>query len=227
MASSPSMASVDPATGRRGGTVASAKLEHRPTNARMKPTPKQTMTRLIERAAARTDSEKELLTVLYDELRDMAENMLRSERDGHTLQATALVHEAWARMADPDEFEIPAESAGRRFVSLAARSMRRVLIDHARARGRDKRGAGWHRVTLGDVAAKPVEAGDLIDLDAAITELESWSPRLAHIAELRLFAGLDRQAVADTLGVSLTTATNDWAAARAILAKHLADEPTP
>lgn len=187
--------------------------------------PDKTATELLVAVVREEASEAELLTVLYGELRQVAGRLLRAERSDHTLEATALVHEAWARMVDVSKLDrIDADGARRRFLSLAARSMRRVLIDHARRRQRDKRGGGWQRVTLSSgVIAPEVSSADVLDIDSAFEALEAWNPRLARIAELRLFAGLDHQSVADALQISVSTATDEWALAKALLAERLSE----
>lgn len=190
---------------------------------KMSDPPREALTRLLNTASASEQTEAELLTALYGELRKMAAGLLRDERAFHTLQATALLHEAWARMVDPNHLDqVDPEAARRRFLALAARTMRRVLIDHARKRAADKRGGDRNRVTLDSgVIAPEVDSADLLDVEAALVKLEQWSPRLARIAEMRLFAGLDRHEVAAALGVSVTTAADEWALARALLAENL------
>ena len=186
--------------------------------------PNKALTQLLQVAGQQQQaSEAELLSLLYDELRKIAGGMLRDERGDHTLQATALVHEAWARMIDIKDLDpVGRDAARRRFIALAARSMRRVLIDHARRRSRDKRGGDRKRVTLGDEMVAPeIRSADLLDIEEALQQIETQSPRLAQVAELRLFGGLDRRDIADTLGVSLTVATDEWALAKALLSQRL------
>lgn len=186
--------------------------------------PDDSLTSLLNAPASEASTDR-LLTSLYGQLRRIAGDLLRAERPGHTLQPTALVHEAWGRMVDPAKLDQVDRAAARgRFLGLAARAMRRVLIDHARTRGREKRGGDMQRITLGtDLIAPAVDADDLLDVEAALVQLEESSPRLARIAEMRLFAGLGRREVADALGVSLTTVTDEWALARALLTEHLSE----
>jgi len=156
-----------------------------------------------------------LLPLVYDELRIIARGRLHHERQGHSLQATALVHEAYIRMLAGDR---PSWNDRGHFFSAAAEAMRRILIDHARKRGRAKRGGGRVQVTLGDVevgAGLPLE--DLLALDDAIQRLEEQDPRMAEIVRLRFFAGLSVEETAKALEVSERTVKRDWAVARAWL----------
>ena len=156
-----------------------------------------------------------LLPMVYDELRIIARGRLHHERQGHSLQATALVHEAYIRMLAGDQ---PSWNDRGHFFRAAAEAMRRILIDHARKRGRVKRGGGRVQVTLGDVevgAGLPLE--DLLALDEAIQRLEGQDPRMAEIVRLRFFAGLSVEETAKALDVSERTVKREWAVARAWL----------
>jgi RNA polymerase sigma factor (TIGR02999 family) len=178
------------------------------------------VTRILQEAeAGRRDGLEDLLPVVYEELRGLAGAFLRRERRGHTLQPTALAHEAWLRLADADQLEWQGRS---HFLAVAARVMRRVLIDHARRHGAQKRGGGRQRVTLSE--ATPVlgsEDVDVIALDAALSELAALDDRKARVVEFRFFAGMTMREVAEALGVSQTTAEEDWYFARAWLARRL------
>ncbi|MBL9077570.1 MAG: sigma-70 family RNA polymerase sigma factor [Planctomycetes bacterium] len=161
----------------------------------------------------------ELLPLVYEQLRALAARELACERPGHTLQATALVHEAFLRLC--------GNPGGRwdgigHFHAAAAVSMRRILVEAARARAAEKRGGGWQRVTLNGVAA-PAEfdQDQLLDLDAALGELAAEDPRKARLVELRYFTGLELAECAAALGVSPATADRDWAYARAWLFDRL------
>jgi RNA polymerase sigma factor (TIGR02999 family) len=161
-----------------------------------------------------------LLPVLYEELRALAGALLRQERAGHTLQPTALAHEAWLRLVDAEKVRWQGRA---QFLALAARVMRRVLIDHARRRDAEKRGGGRHRITLSD--ATPVcgrSEVDLLALDEALTELAAVADRKARVVEYRYFSGMTMPEVAEALGISQTTAEDDWYFARAWLARRLA-----
>ncbi len=168
----------------------------------------------------------ELFPLVYDQLHALAASMLRRERADHTLQATALVHEAYMRLLDADDFD-PDEGAIARqhYVALAARAMRRILVEHARSRGRDKRGGGLRRVTL-DEAHHAVGANDIevLDLENALARMEKIDERLVRAAELRLFGGLSVREMAPCLGISSTRAKVVWASARAMLNKLLHDD---
>lgn len=156
-----------------------------------------------------------LLPLVYDELRGLARARLRHERQGHSLQPTALVHEAYIRMLGADS---PSWNDRGHFFRAAAEAMRRILIDHARKRRRVKRGGGQIQVTLGDVqvGAGP-ELEDLMALDGAIQRLEEQDSRMAEIVRLRFFAGLSVEETALALEVSERTVKRDWAVARAWL----------
>ncbi len=158
-----------------------------------------------------------LSSLLYDELRALAERYMRRERSNHTLQPTALVHEAYLRLIGTGiAFQNRAH-----FLALAARTMRRVLLDHARRRAATKRGGGVERVTLADVAAADSRTLDLIAVDAALERLAQIEPRQAQVVELRFFGGLEIEEAAEVLGVSKATVKRDWRFARAWLAGEL------
>jgi len=157
-----------------------------------------------------------LFPLVYDELRALAAGHLASERDGHTLQPTALVHEVYARLIDTTRFEYRGRA---QFFALASRAMRRVLVDHARGVARLKRGGAWRRVEL-DPEAKITEdeLPDLIELDRALELLAENSERQAQIVELRFFGGLELDAIAESLEISRSTVDREWRVARAWLA---------
>lgn len=160
-----------------------------------------------------------LLPLVYDELRRLAQRELARERPGHTLQATALVHEAWLRLCG--DGTAPFYGSGP-FFAAAATSIRRILVEAARARRAQKRGGGWQRVTLAGVAAHPeVDHDELLDLDATLQQLAAEDPRKARLVELRYFAGLSLDECADALGIAPATADRDWAYARAWLFDRL------
>ena len=163
------------------------------------------------------------LAALYSELRGIAAQLMASERRTHTLQPTALVHEVWIKLrAKIDTETVDPEELRRRFLGLAARGMRQVLIDYARKRQAVKRGASAQQVTFFEPAStQRLDPARLLDLEAAIEKLEQRSERLARMAELRLFAGLSPTEAAAVLQVSKTTAVDDWALARAMLSQYL------
>jgi RNA polymerase sigma factor (TIGR02999 family) len=167
-------------------------------------------------AAARDD----LFAVVQPALRQIAARLLQRERPDHTLEPNALVNELYLRLmgTQPLDYQDRAH-----FLAIAAQTMRRILIDHARARTSAKRGGAQHRVSLSVVggATPEVACEDLLALDAALTELESADPRAARVVELRFFGGLREEDVATALGVSAITVKRDWKAARAWLAARL------
>lgn len=170
----------------------------------------------------------QLLPLVYEELRKLAAQRLTQEKAGQTLQATALVHEAYLRLVD---VENPKQWDGRgHFFAAAAESMRRILIDNARRKRSLKGGGERARVELADVepAIEPAEETDLLALDEALTRLEQKDPRQAQVVKLRFFAGLTIEETARALGISASTADNDWAYARAWLRLEMdGAKPTP
>lgn len=166
--------------------------------------------------------ETRLFDALYGELRALAAAHLRRERADHTLQPTALVHEAWLKLS----VEEGVTGGGRsRFLALASQAMRRILVDHARGKGRDKRGAGAARVDLDPdrMAVVDPEELDLVALDEALDALAEVSERQARVVELRFFGGLPEEEVAAVLGVSGRSVQRDWKIARAWLLARMAD----
>ncbi len=164
----------------------------------------------------------ELIPLVYDELRGLARGFLARERPDHTLQATALVHEAYLRLIDQTRVDWRGRT---HFRAIAARMMRRVLIDHARHRAGAKRGAGWRRVTLGDSLAGPadpeLDLAELIGVDVALRRLAERDPRQARCLELRFFGGLMTREIAEAVGVSTRTVEGDLLHGRAWLRREL------
>ena len=157
---------------------------------------------------------QELAPLVYDELRRLAAAYMRRERPGQTLQATALVHEAYMRLAGAGT---PWHDE-RHFVGIAARSMRQILVEHARARGAQKRWAGLDRVSMTDALAVAAQPANMLPaLDDALTRLEQIDPEQARIVELRYFGGLSIEDTADALGMSPATLKRRWTLARAWL----------
>jgi RNA polymerase sigma factor (TIGR02999 family) len=160
-----------------------------------------------------------LLPVVYTELRRIAARQLRRERDGHTLQPTALVHEAYLRLVE--QRSVNWENRAH-FFGVAAQVMRRVLVDHARRQGAKKRNAGAQRVPLDEAAEiAAVDQIPVMVLDHALGRLEKLDPGLAQIVELRAFGGLTIEEAAHVLNVSPTTAKREWRTARAWLTNEL------
>ena len=163
----------------------------------------------------------ELMPIVYDDLRRLASSHLRRERRNHTLETGALVHEAYLRLLD--QKHVSWENRGQ-FFCLAARLMRRILIDHARRHRYAKRGSGVPRLSLDEtLTLAPERAPELIALDDALSDLAAVSPRLTHIVELRFFAGLTSQEIAQALGISVPTVTRGWRTAKAWLYRHLSE----
>jgi RNA polymerase sigma factor (TIGR02999 family) len=165
------------------------------------------------------DARDRLIPVVYRELRRRAAARLRRERSGCSLQPTALVHETYLELAGQRRADWQNRA---QFFAIASEIMRRILIDRARARQADRRGGRWVRVPLDDEAAWHLPpAVDVLDLDAALRELERLHARKARVAELRFFAGLSLQDTATLLNVSIATVERDWQSARAWLFARL------
>ncbi len=162
----------------------------------------------------------QLVEALYPELRRLAARLMRRERDGHTLQPTAVVHEAFVRLVNQRTVDWQDRA---HFLGIAARVMRQILIEHARRRGAAKRGANPDRVTLDEALAVGDDpAFGILALDDVLTRLAGVDPRGAQVAELRIFGGLTVQETAHALGVSVRTVHTDWSMARLWLSRELA-----
>ncbi len=185
--------------------------------------PMHDLTALLNAWSAGDPSARDqLMTVVYQELRRRAAGQLRGERRGHTLQPTALVHEAYLRLVD--QRRIVWQNRGQ-FFGVACQMMRRILVDRARAHRMAKRSGQWARVTLDEaVRSTPPVDVDVLDLDAALTRLAAFDPRKSQLAELRFFGGLSLQEAGEVVGISMATAERDWQAARAWLLKELRGE---
>lgn len=168
----------------------------------------------------------ELFPVIYGELRRVAQRYLNRERRNHTLQPTALVHEAWLRLQNDRGGEWQGRTHG---LALGAQAMRRLLVDHGRHQKREKRGGGVQPVALDEllkaatVGAVPIE--DLIELESALTRLEAIDARAAQVVSLRFFSGMSNPEVAEHMGLSVRTVEAEWAHARAWLKRELAGQP--
>jgi RNA polymerase sigma-70 factor (ECF subfamily) len=164
----------------------------------------------------------ELYPAIYGGLRRVAQRYMGRERQNHTLQPTALVHEAWLRLQNERGAMWQGRTHG---LALGAQAMRRLLVDYGRRQKRDKRGGGAHPVSLdnlleaGTTGAVPVE--DLLTLEAALTRLETVDPRAAQVVSLRFFSGMSNPEVAEHLGLSVRTVEGDWTHARAWLKREL------
>ncbi len=167
-------------------------------------------------------SEPLTFAALYDELHALARSQARRSRPGHTLNTTALLHEAYLKLAHAG-----AAEDRQHFFALAARAMRQVLVDHARQQASQKRGAGRHVTTLGDdVAGIQADATEVLAIDAALARLQDANERLARVVELRFFGGLSVEETAEALGTSTATVKRDWRAAHAFLVAALGAGPS-
>lgn len=183
-------------------------------------TPQDEITRLLERASAgERCAFDELLPVVYDELRLMAERYLRHERAGHTLQTTALVHEVYIKLVDQKRAQWHSRA---HFFGVAAQAMRRILVNHAKAVGRIKRGGGRGRVPLDEGAMIGAEQDiDLVALDEALERLALLDPRKSRLVELRFFGGMEVEEAAVVLGIAPATVKRDWSFAKAWLLREI------
>lgn len=162
-----------------------------------------------------------LLPLVYDELRRLASHYMKGERDGHTLQATALVNEAYLRLIEVRKVQWQNRA---HFFAMAARLMRRILVDAARARGYQKRGGGARPLSLDEALIVPVEpAADLVALDDALTALAAIDERKSQVVEMRFFGGLNLDETAEMLHVSRDTVKRDWKMAKLWLLRELKD----
>lgn len=180
------------------------------------------VTRLLRKwSSGDRDALETLLPLVYAELRRLAGAYLRSERAGHTLQPTALVHEAYLKLVGGAAVDWKDRA---HFFGVAARAMRQVLVDHARARATGKRGLGQVFVGLHAAAgaAAPARSHDLLDLDRALSKLSGLDERQSRLVELRLFAGLTIEESAVVLGVSHATVSREWKHAEAWLQREMA-----
>jgi len=174
------------------------------------------VTQILEAMHAGDEQASErLLPLVYDELRKLAASKLARESPGQTLQPTALVHEAWLKLGGPEQ---PEWKGRGHFFGAAAEAMRRILIDRARRRNRERHGAGLQRVPL-DAVELAVDADDdtLLQLDEALAQLERQHPERAQLVKLRFFGGLGLREAAEAMGISPATAKRHWAFARAWL----------
>jgi RNA polymerase sigma-70 factor, ECF subfamily len=174
---------------------------------------------LGELDAGKENAAADLVVLLYSELRRLASRYLRRERGEHTLQTTALVHEAYLRLANQREVHWKNRE---QFLGVAAQLMRRILVDYSRGHDAKKRGKGFEKVFLEEADGVSKEkAADVIALDEALTRLAEFDPQQAQLVELRFFGGLSVEEAAAVLGVSRTTVKRNWNVAKAWLAREL------
>jgi RNA polymerase sigma factor (TIGR02999 family) len=165
-----------------------------------------------------------LIPLVYNELHRLARHYLRGERPDHTLQSTALVHEAYLRLVNQGPFDVQNRA---HFVAMAARLMRQILVDHARGHRAAKRGDGTKLALDDAVAFAPAQTVDVIALDDALNDLSRLDERQGRIVELRFFGGLSIEETAGVLGVSPATVKREWAAARAFLSSEMGKTSRP
>ena len=176
---------------------------------------------LQEWSSGKEDALEALMPVVYAELHRQAANYLRRERLGHTLQATALINEVYLKLIDQREVNWKNRA---HFFGIAAQAMRRILVDHARSRHRDKRGGNAENLPLeaaGFVTSPNESRVDLIALDEALTRLADLDERQSRIVELRFFTGMSVEETAEALGISAATVKNEWRSAKAWLFQEL------
>ncbi len=168
----------------------------------------QTVTRLLEQARGGPQRADALLPLVYDELRALARARMSREAPGQTIQATALVHEAYMRLVGDED---PGWNGRRHFFGAAAQAMRRILVERARGKARLKHGGGHDRVELNDaVAGREAPDEEVLAVDEAVSRLERQDPRKGRIVNLRYFAGLTTEETARSLGVSVGTVEREW-----------------
>lgn len=182
--------------------------------------PRNSVTQLLQDwRSGQSDALERLTPLVYDELRRLAARFMRTERAGHTLQATAIVHEAYVRLID---MQIPWEDRAH-FFSVAARLMRRILVDYAKTRRAEKRGVA--AVTVFELKSHDSEVPDIgydiVDIDSALTQLAIVDPRLVQMVEIHYFAGLSPEETAAALGISVGTLNRDLRTAKAWLMKAI------
>ena len=166
-----------------------------------------------------------LVPLVHEELHRLARRYMRHERPGQTLQATALVNEAYIRLIEAKQVGWTNRA---HFVAIAARMMRRILVDFARSRGNAKRGGGVQRVTLDEAFIVSPQAGDdVVALDEALQKLETIHPRKSHVVELKFFGGLNLDETAEALHISRDTVKRDWRYAKLWLLRELSGAPRP
>ncbi|MFL6527744.1 MAG: sigma-70 family RNA polymerase sigma factor [Chthoniobacterales bacterium] len=183
------------------------------------PTPEQITELLAESGYWKNAQPDKLAPLVYEELRQLAHRYMRGERPDHTLQTTALVNEAYLRLADRTD---PHWRDRNHFFAAAARMMRHILVDYARSRQRSKRGGGAVKVTLNDESiVTEVQAEQLVDLNEALERLAELDRRASQVVELKYFGGMNYDEVAEVLAISAITVRRDWEFAKAWLHKEL------
>lgn len=189
---------------------------------RSTPAPNEVTQLLIDCSKGSQDAFKQLFPLVYEELRRLAHRYMTQERPGHTLQTTAVVHEAYLRLIDQKHVQWQNRA---HFFAIASQMMRRILITHAQSHGYAKRGGGALKVSLDEAAVLSQErASDLIALDEALKGLTAIDPRRSQVVELRFFGGLSNEEIAEVLNISTNTVTRDWNVAKAWLHREMSKE---
>ena len=177
---------------------------------------------LLDCSKGSQDAFKQLFPLVYEELRRLAHRYMTQERPGHTLQTTAVVHEAYFRLIDQKHVQWQNRA---HFFAIASQMMRRILITHAQSHAYAKRGGGALKVSLDEAAVlSPERAAELIALDEALKSLTAIDPRRSQVVELRFFGGLDNEEIAEVLNISPNTVTRDWNVAKAWLYREMSKE---
>lgn len=186
------------------------------------PAPDHVTQLLIDCSNGSQDAFKQLFPLVYEELRRLAHRYMTQERPGHTLQTTAVVHEAYLRLIDQKHVQWQNRA---HFFAIASQMMRRILITHAQSHAYAKRGGGALKVPLDEAAVLSQErASDLIALDEALKGLTAIDPRRSQVVELRFFGGLSNEEIAEVLNISTNTVTRDWNVAKAWLHREMSKE---
>jgi len=221
----PTLRTLHPHRARAGKTVfrgvssreAESEEDRRLKREGEQPDPGELLGRIDSLGRAPREERERLLGLIYAELRAIAGRLMRDERPDHTLQPTALVHEAFIRLVEGD---VSWESRAH-FFGIAARAMRQILVDHARDKKARKRGGDLTRITLSETSAEADPPGwEVLGIDQALTKLERQDPRAARVAELRAFGGLTNREAAHVLGVSQRTVAGDWTVAKLWLVRE-------
>lgn len=189
----------------------------------MEPSSSKQVTELLASwSQGSAEAREALMPLVYDELRSLAASYLRRERSDHTLQATALVHEAYLRLVEQDNVNWENRH---HFFGAAANLMRRILVDHARARLTEKRGSGMPKIALTEaIAMSQEQPAELLALDQSLSRLAAMDAQQSRIVELRVFGGLTVEETAQILGISSATVKRDWAVAKAWLLHEIRKE---
>lgn len=185
----------------------------------MSTTPGEITRLLLELRQGSKEAESQLVPLVYNELRRIASGYMKRESPGHSLQPTALVHEAYMRLIGIREIDWQSRS---HFYAVSATLMRRILVDHARNQRAKKRGDGWTAVSVNEgILPAPTRAREILALDEALIRLATLDPRQSKIVELRFFAGMNEEETGLALGISSRTVKRDWRIAKAWLFKEL------